>query len=247
MWSPSRLHSWTALFLIYVNDLCKSSKLLDFILFADDTNLFYAHADIISLFNTVNEELEHINTWFKANKLSLNTKKTKYTLFCKRSKLDDLPLKLPPLKINSAIIKREYNMSFLGIIFNESLNWKTHIETIENKISKNLGLLYKAKPFLNLKCLKQLYFSFIHSYLNYCNIAWASTYMTNIKRLYSKQKHACRIMFGENRYTSVAHWLKEVGALDIFQLNACQILTFMYKVKNGLCPDLFNQIQRNKS
>ena len=130
-------------------------------------------------------------------------------------------------------------MSFLGIIFNESLNWKTHIETIENKISKNLGLLYKAKPFLNLKCLKQLYFSFIHSYLNYCNIAWASTYMTNIKRLYSKQKHACRIMFGENRYTSVAHRLKEIGALDIFQLNACQILTFMYKVKNGLCPDLF--------
>ena len=132
-------------------------KLLDFILFADDTNLFHSHSDIKTLFALTSQELELINTWFKANKLSINTLKTKFILFCKRSKLDNIPLKLPTLTINNTAIKREHDISFLGIIFNESLNWRTHIETIENKISKNLGILYKAKPFLNLKCLKQLY------------------------------------------------------------------------------------------
>ena len=37
-----------------------------------------------------------------------------------------------------------------------------------------------------------LYYSFIHSYLNYGNIAWCSTSMTKLKKLLSKQKQALR-------------------------------------------------------
>ena len=52
-------------------------------------------------------------------------------------------------------------------MMDEHLNWKDHINVIENKLSKNLGLLHKAKLFLNAKAMKSLYFSFIHSYLTY--------------------------------------------------------------------------------
>ena len=54
------------LFLIYVNDLCSASNILDPIMFADDTNLFYSHQNISSLFMTVNNELDKIGEWFKA-------------------------------------------------------------------------------------------------------------------------------------------------------------------------------------
>ena len=233
------------LFLIYINDLHSTSSLLDFILFADDTNIFFSHSTIKTLFETANRELELINEWLKANKLSLNITKTKYILFCKKSNQDDLPLILPSLVINNTNIKREDSMNFLGVILNENLCWKKHIEVLESKLSKNIGILYKVKPFLNLNCLKQLYFSFINSYLNYCNIVWASTNITNIKKLYNKQKHACRVIFGESRRTSVRHRLKQIGALDIFQLNIYQVLIFMFKVKHGLCPELFlNQFQQ---
>ena len=63
------------LFLIYVNDLNNASSILDPIMFADDTNLFYSHKNIHQLFAKVNDELEKIGDWFKANKLSLNNKK----------------------------------------------------------------------------------------------------------------------------------------------------------------------------
>ena len=63
------------LFLIYVNDLNQVSNILDPIMFADDTNFFYSHHQIKTLFETVNCELKNISQWFRANKLSLNIKK----------------------------------------------------------------------------------------------------------------------------------------------------------------------------
>ena len=73
-------------------------------MYADGTNLFYSNNDIEILFSTVNMESEKISEWFKADKLSLNIKKTNYTLF---SAKDDLPLKLPGLKIVNSILKRQ--------------------------------------------------------------------------------------------------------------------------------------------
>ena len=68
------------LFLIYINDLHSFSKIIKSILFADDTNLFFSHSNVKTLFKTVNEELVKIDEWFKANKLSLNIDKTQYSL-----------------------------------------------------------------------------------------------------------------------------------------------------------------------
>ena len=65
------------LFLLYVNDLYLASNILE-PMFAGDTNLFYSHKNIKTLFNTVNLELNKLNEWFKANNLSLNADKTKY-------------------------------------------------------------------------------------------------------------------------------------------------------------------------
>ena len=78
------------LFIIYINDIVNSSKLLSFILFADDTNLVYSHSDLLQLITTVNCELVKLDDWFKANKLSLNINKTHYILF--GSKRKELPI-----------------------------------------------------------------------------------------------------------------------------------------------------------
>ena len=69
------------LFLIYINDICNSSKILSFIFFADDTNLFMSHKNIDTLIDKMNEELIKINTWVQVNKLSLNITKTNFMLF----------------------------------------------------------------------------------------------------------------------------------------------------------------------
>ena len=69
------------LFLIYINDLFRSSSKLTPVMFADETNLFISNSNIENLFETMIEELRKVATWFKANNLSLNISKTKYSLF----------------------------------------------------------------------------------------------------------------------------------------------------------------------
>ena len=81
-------------------------------MFADDTNFFYSHKNIKGLFYTVNSELEKISQWFKANKLSINIKKTKFTLFHKNSFKDDIPVKPPALMIGSNNIERKSSIKF---------------------------------------------------------------------------------------------------------------------------------------
>ena len=56
----------------------------------------------------------------------------------------------------------------------------------EKKIAKNIGLVYREKPFLDKKNpLLALHYSFIKSYLNYDNLAWGST---SLKKYYESEK-----------------------------------------------------------
>ena len=98
---------------------------------------------------------------------------------------DNIPLKLPALTINGTEIKRETVIKFLGVLLDENFTWKNHIDYIQKKISTNVGLLYQSRYFLDEKITKQLYFSFINSYLNYGNIAWGEALVkVNLKQYF---------------------------------------------------------------
>ena len=109
---PQRPILGPLLFLVYINDLLQTSKLIDPTIFADNTNLFYSGKDIHSLFNIVNNELSNISHWFNSNRLSLNADKTKLALFHKIRQRDNIPLVLPTLKISNTLNKanRQYGV-----------------------------------------------------------------------------------------------------------------------------------------
>ena len=105
-------------------------------MFVNDTNLYFSHSDINVLFEKINKELTNVSDWFNATKLPLNVKKTKHSFFHKSSKKENIPLRLPNLKIHGLIVERESSINFLGV-------WIDHIHTVEHKIAKNIGLLYQ--------------------------------------------------------------------------------------------------------
>jgi hypothetical protein len=68
------------LFLLYINDIHRSTS-LSILCFADDTTVSISSNNIQELFNKMNLELHSISEWLRANKLCLNTQKTKYIIF----------------------------------------------------------------------------------------------------------------------------------------------------------------------
>ncbi len=69
------------LFILYINDISNVSKILNLVLFADDTHILYSDENVNNLNNVVNSELDKLNTWFIINKLSLNVSKNKLYYF----------------------------------------------------------------------------------------------------------------------------------------------------------------------
>ena len=146
------------LFLIYINDLPSVCKSAVSIMFADDTNIFLSDSNLITLETLVNKELSHLATWLKANKLSLNVKKTHYMVFSNKR----IPAKID-LMIDNERIGETCKTKFLGVIIDNKLTWKDHINYISGKSARGIGVIIKARKYLNKDTLLSLYYSFIYS------------------------------------------------------------------------------------
>ena len=107
----------------------------------------------------------------------------------------------------------------------ENLTWNDHIYILENKLSKNIGLLYTAKN-LDKNTMTTLCFSFFHSYLNYGNIAWASTTKSKLRKIASQQRQAVNdIPKNDNQeIIDSKKFMEENGILNVYKLNLYQVL-----------------------
>jgi len=183
------------LFILYMNDICSTFKLLSFILFADDTTVFYSNSDINNVYDTINCELKEVCNWFKCNKLSLNAAKTNLMFIGKpyqtKHITDNRHIYLDGCKLT-----RVSDAKFLGITLDENLTWKSHINAISKTCSRNLGVLNKLKHVLPKTSLYQLYCTLILPYLSYGILLWGSANKENLNRIFKLQKRALRRVGG---------------------------------------------------
>ena len=123
----------------------------------------------------------------------------------------------------------------------ENLTWNDHMHILENKLSKIIFLLYRAKPYLDKNTMTTLYFSFFHSYLNYCNLAWESTTKSKLRNIASQQRQAVNtIPKNDNQeITNSRNFMEENGILNVYKLNLYQVLNFMFRVHNQTIPKSF--------
>jgi len=125
---------------------------------------------------------------------------------------------------------------FLGVIIDDKLNYGQHIAYIKTKISKGIGVLCRAKKFFDVKTLVNLYYSFVHPYLTYCNEVWGATFVTYLDPLVILQKRAVRIICGVNRRASTEDLFKMLSIVPFSKLHTFNVHKFLYKVYNGIVP-----------
>ena len=124
----------TLLFSIFINDLIHVTEKTKCIMYADDTTIYFNLEDFdpATIERDINSELEKINVWLKLNKLSLNVKKTKSVIFNrKQNQIAEITL-----SINGEDIENVEHFNFLGMILDEKLSWKNHINMLSKKSQK---------------------------------------------------------------------------------------------------------------
>ena len=231
------------LFIIYLNDFKKSSEILSFILFADDSNLFYSHSNPDLLLSTVNSELRNVLEWVNANKLSLNIPKTNFMIFS--NTLRDLP---GDVLIDGTPLVKVKSSRFLGITFDDKLNWKSHTINICKTISRNIGIMNKLKYYFPSSTLSTLYFSLVLPYLNYGIMAWGNSSQTHIDKITALQNRALKIIHNAHARDKPDPLFRKSKILKFSDLFHFQTGQFMYQFNKKELPMAFsNMFTKNNS
>ena len=141
------------LFILYINDLCNTSTIMKFTLFADDTSMYHSHKNLTSLIT------------------SLTSVNKKYNISSEA------------IQINGSTIPQVNLTKFLGVYIDEHLNWSMHLNKLATKLAQNIGILCKLKHFLPSYILKTIYCSLVLPHLQYCTLIWANTYSTKLNKI----------------------------------------------------------------
>ena len=194
------------LFLLYINDISKSSDILKFFLFADDTTVFYsADPSDENTESILNTELEKVSCWLAANKLSLNVKKSNFLHFHRGKS----PKKILNIKINNIPVEEKEYTKYLGTFIDNKLTWKVQIQHIKTQLARSIGIITKIRHFAKDACL-ELYHSFVQSYINYNIVNWTCTNKTFIEPIEKKLKKAIRVIsFSKTKYDHTSPLFKK--------------------------------------
>ena len=210
------------LFLIFINDLPKASKLLAW-LFADDTALALSSKNIKELETNFNIELNKINNWLLANGLSAHyVDKTQFMLIKgpKFHTSESSPLSIK-ITMGHHEIEQTETYKYLGVIFDDKLNWKPQIESMCAKLSSVCGVLSKVRHYLDRKSLMLIYNSLFESRLRYGSLGWGTAPDYYLSKLRVLQNRALRfITFASFR----SHVLPLYSLLDVLPLNDLLLL-----------------------
>jgi hypothetical protein len=173
-------------FILYIDHIQNCREIVSILLFADDTNILYSHSCLKTLNVTLQTEMNKIAEGLNLNKLSINTTKTKLVLFRSPNKKKN-EMKL---FINNQHIIQLKNTTFLGVVLDEYLTWKDHINLITKKVIKSAGIITNIRHYTNLNTLKLIYYALVYQYLIYGNLLWGNTYKSRIQKLINVQKNS---------------------------------------------------------
>ena len=155
------------LFTMYINDINSSTSDCPK-MFANDTCLILQDNTLNHLYNKVSSEISSVNKWMAANKLTLNLEKSNVIII--NPKNSPIGTKPNTVSIHQHVLPSLSTVSaakYLGVVLDDGLSFKTHINMLTKRLSRAVGVLSKVKLFPNKSSLLSLYYGIFHSHLQY--------------------------------------------------------------------------------
>ena len=150
------------LFLIYINDLVNANKTSnlsinnDFVLFADDTNIFVIGKNENDVYLNAQKMLDGLYGYIGymySNQLHINMTKSVYMHFrphlnqserqtCARTRIDE------SLKLANYKLKRVTEVKFLGVVIDDRLSWEPQIKQLKGKLLSSIVVIKRIRKFI---------------------------------------------------------------------------------------------------
>ena len=240
---------------LYINDIFSLNLNGKLILYCDDMSLVNYGNDSKELKLSMEEDLNNIQKWLQNHYLSPNVTKTKYVLFQGRKRFENFTELAMNINFNGTVIERAENVKILGLIIDESLSFKNHIEAIKKRITPFMYALRRARKFVTEKTAINLYYAHVQSHLIYMNTIWSALSLGLMKSLEVLQRKALRIVLRKSWFAGkdILYSIKLLPVSVICETNCClQVFKIASNIiKNNieitLGSDLHNHITRNRS
>ena len=171
------------LFIIYVNDLPLCIENGHVTMYADDTSSSNGISTVEDITRNFIPDIKNVMDWLKANNLSLNVTKTEFILTGTTQnilKIGDLLV----IRVQGHTVKHFYMAKYLGIVTDDKLTWKDHIDHVSLKIKRNLGIMKRVRNDIPKESFIVLYRTIVEPYLRYCNNIWrkcGATFLANYR------------------------------------------------------------------
>lgn len=224
------------LFLIYINSIHEIGLNGDIALYADDTSLFYSGTSIGLIIEQAQHDLNLLQSWLKSNLLTVNASKTNYIIFAAKNKNIG---QHSNLHIDGQILKRVHQEKYLGLILDDQLTWKPHIEKIKHKLTSLTGALRGIVPCLPRHVRYTIYNSMIKSHLDYLIEVWGTAARSNLQILQTAQNKIIKTLFKYNYLTSTEKIYKETQLMNLHQMYRYNTCILIRKI---LTKDIHSQI-----
>ena len=211
-------------------------------MFADDTNISFSSNTLSDLENLINFELQSLNRWLLANKLSLNIAKTEFMVIGSRQRLatfDDHEL---CVTVNGASVKQVKSAKTLGITLDENLTWRNHVDAITKKISSGIGALKRVRGLIDQETANKAYQGFIEPYFSYCAPVWDGLGDTLSDRLQILQNRAARVITRSSYDISSNLLLDQLKWNNLSVNRQKQKAILMFKTLSGQTPQYLHEM-----
>ena len=214
--------------LLLINDLPNVSRLTSW-LFADDTALAVAAENFQDLELQFNTEVNKVHNWLLANRLSVHyTEKTKFMLIQGPNVKDKGSDENFTLKMGNHVIEKTNNYKYLGVIVDDHLNWKCHIDKLCSKLSSVCGVLSKVRHYLDRNSLLLIYNSLFDSRIRYGLLGWGTSCEKYLAKIRVLQNRAIRFITFASFRTSVAPLYSKLKILPLNEQVFLQRSIFMH-------------------
>ena len=223
------------LFVIFINDIVRCSDVLNFILYADDTNVFIKSSDVERSVETMNEELKKLCNWMTANRLTLNMSKLHYVLFHRRGHSVGSPT--GNIYVDGVTVERESSTKFLGLILDENLRFDIHVTQLVKRLSKFVPILYNVRRNMTSDSLKIVYHCLIYQNLIYCNSIWGSSAKSNLSQLFVLQKKILRAMYFKPKFFHTDILFRSNNLLNLEKINMYMCCISVFRAVDRGSPD----------